>query len=140
VDEARWRLTIEDSKTGAFEKVIGTKLAEWLSQWRACGPNARVFVVEDLRAALQQVERRGGKRITPHDLRRTFLTFGERVGAHVVVLKRLVNHSTKGDVTLGYVVPSEADLRHWSSVIESAILIAAEGQTAVRGNFEGKAS
>ena len=50
------------------------------------------YLMDDLRAALHQVERRGGKRITPHDLRRTFLTFGERVGAPMVVLKRLANH------------------------------------------------
>ena len=131
VDEARRRLTIEDSKTGAFEKIIGTELANWLTTWRGSDQNTRVFPVDDLRAALQQVRRRGGKRITPHDLRRTFLTFGERVGAPMVILKRLVNHSTKGDVTLGYVVPSEADLRHWASVIEKAILTAAAGGATV---------
>jgi integrase len=129
-DEARRRLTIEDSKTGGFEKIVGNELANWLTQWRDRDPNTRVFLVDDLRAALQQVERRGGKRITPHDLRRTFLTFGERVGAPMVVLKRLVNHSTTGDVTLGYVVPSEADLRHWANVIEKAILTAAGGEAA----------
>jgi integrase len=131
VEEARGRLTIVDSKTGGFEKFIGTKLAEWLSQWRGSDPSARVFAVDDLRAALKQVERRGGQRITPHDLRRTFLTFGERVGAPMVVLKRLANHSTKGDVTLGYVVPSEADLRHWARLIEGAILSSAQGGASV---------
>ena len=45
----------------------------------------------------------------------------------MVVLKRLANHSTKGDVTSGYVLPSENDLRHWASVIEKAILNAARG-------------
>jgi integrase len=83
--------------------------------------------VDDLRAALEQVERYGGKRITPHDLRRTFLTFGERVGAPMVVLKRPANHSTKGDVTIGYVLPSEADLRKWAGLIERSILSAAQG-------------
>ena len=32
---------IGDSKTGAFEKIIGTELAEWLSRWRGCEPNAQ---------------------------------------------------------------------------------------------------
>jgi integrase len=126
VDENKCRLTIVDSKTGAFEKIIGPELADWLSQWRAPELDARVFGVDDLRAALQQVARRGGKRITPHDLRRTFLTFGERVGAPIVVLKRLANHSTRGDVTLGYVLPSVGDLRNWAEVIEKAILRVAQ--------------
>jgi integrase len=126
VDEARYRLTIGDSKTGAFKKIIGNQLAGWLSQWRGSEPNTLVFGVDDLRAALKQVERQGGKRITPHDLRRTFLTFGERVGTPMVVLKLLANHSTKGDVTLGYVLPSEADLRNWAGLIERSILSAAQ--------------
>jgi integrase len=94
-------------------------------------PRAHVFAVADLRAALEQVERLGGKKITPHDLRRTFLTFGERTGAPMVVLKRLANHSTRGDVTLGYVLPSEADLQHWAAAIETAILNAAHGGSTV---------
>jgi integrase len=127
VDEARRRLTIIDSKTGAFEKIIGPELADWLAQWRPNDPNSRVFAVEHLRAALEQVARLGGKEITPHDLRRTYLTFGERVGAPMVVLKKLANHSTRGDVTFGYVLPSEVDLRHWAHIIENAILNTARG-------------
>lgn len=132
VDEARGRLVIADSKTGRFEKAIGSELAYLLSQARLAGEHGPVFAVRDLRAALEQVARRGGKRITPHDLRRTFLTFGERVGCPMVVLKRLANHSTNGDVTSGYVRPSEADLRRWAGAIEEAILNAARGQEIVR--------
>ena len=41
-----------DSKTGAFEKFIGTKLAELaVAAWRGSDQNARVFPVDDLRAA-----------------------------------------------------------------------------------------
>ena len=53
----------------------------------------------------------------------------------MVVLKRLANHSTKGDVTLGYVVPSEADLRKWARLIEGAILSSAQGGASVVGFF-----
>jgi hypothetical protein len=38
----------------------------------------------------------------------------------------LMNHSTRGDITMGYVRPSEADLLHWSKRIEGAILAARE--------------
>ena len=74
---------------------------------------------------------RGGKRITAHDLRRTFLSFGERIGTPIVTLKKLVNHSTRGDVTLGYIIPSDDDLRHWAERIELAILAAAKGDASV---------
>jgi integrase len=83
-----------------------------------------------LRAALKSTVKRGGKRVTPHDLRRTFLTFGERCGVPFVTLKRLVNHSTKGDVTLSYVHPSDDDLRHWAAAIERAILAATKDDDA----------
>jgi hypothetical protein len=37
-----------------------------------------------------------------------------------------MNHSTRGDITMGYVRPGEADLLHWAGVIEAAILNAAD--------------
>ena len=45
----------------------------------------------------------------------------------MTTLKVLMNHSTRGDITMGYVRPSEADLLHWAGMIEGAILAAAEG-------------
>jgi integrase len=62
--------------------------------------------------------------VTPHDLRRTFASFAERAGAPFTTLKVLMNHSTRGDITMGYVRPSEADLLHWAGVIEATILAA----------------
>jgi integrase len=132
VDLPRRRLAIQDSKTGAFEKFIGPEFAGWLACWRGdAKPDALVFNVRDLRAALQSTVRHGGKRVAPHDLRRTFLTFGEQCGAPIVCLKRLVNHSTNGDVTVGYVHPSDDGLRHWAAVIERALLRAAQEETAI---------
>jgi len=132
VDLPRCKLTIRDSKTGGFEKFIGPELAGWFEAWRGAKAGDLVFGICDLRQPLRRTVRRGAKRITPHDLRRTFLTFGERCGTPFVTLKRLVNHSTKGDVTLGYVHPSDDDLRHWAGVIERSILAAAEGGEVVQ--------
>lgn len=130
-DHANRRLIIRDSKTGAFAKVIGPELASWLGRWRSDDQLTPVFGVYDLRTALARVSLLGGKRITPHDLRRTYLTFGERAGAPMVVLKRLANHSTRGDVTSGYVLPSDTDLRYWAARIEREILSAAHGSAAL---------
>jgi integrase len=126
VDEDRRRLIIADSKTGGFTKVIGPRLAAWLTTWRDGRVKGALFGVNDLRAALEQVEKAGGKAITPHDLRRTFASFAERAGAPITTLKVLMNHSTRGDITMGYVRPSEADLLHWAERIEGAILRAAD--------------
>jgi integrase len=130
VDEDRRRLIIADSKTGGFTKTIGPRLAERLGEWRHGRARGLVFGVRDLRAALEQVAKMGGKAITPHDLRRTFASFAERVGVPMTTLKVLMNHSTRGDITMGYVRPSEDDLLHWARRIEGLILNAAEGGSA----------
>jgi integrase len=131
VEERRQRLIIADSKTGAFTKFIGPRLAGMLAEWRDGRVKGALFGVNDLRAALEQVEKAGGKAITPHDLRRTFASFAERAGAPITALKVLMNHSARGDITMGYVRPSEADLLHWAERIEGAILRAADSGNVI---------
>ena len=130
IDEKRRRLTIADSKTGAFVKIIGPKLAGLLAKWREEHGRGAICPLKDLRAALDSVEKRGGKLIMPHDLRRTFASFAERAGVPYITLKVLLNHATAADVTAGYVRPGETDLLHWSAVVETAIFSAAEGEPA----------
>jgi integrase len=132
VEEDRHRLIIADSKTGGLTKIIGPRLAEMLATWRDGRGKGALFQVNDLRAALEQVAKAGGKAITPHDLRRTFGSFAERAGAPITTLKVLMNHSTRGDTTMGYVRPSEADLLHWAAVIEGAILSASKDAAGER--------
>src|ERR1700724_4078595 len=82
IDEARRRLTITDSKTGPFTKTIGPELASWLAEWRPADhgvtksshqkrhdDKGRVFNLGTLRAALAEVETKGGKRVSANDLR-----------------------------------------------------------------------
>jgi integrase len=127
VEEDRWRLVIADRKTGGFVKIVGPRLAAMLAEWRCGRASGPVFEgVNDLRSALERVETAGGKGITPHDLRRTFASFAERAGAPITTLKVLMNHSTRGDITMGYVRPGEADLLRWASVVEATILAAGE--------------
>jgi len=134
VDLAGRRLDVHRSKTTAFVKTIGPELAQRLDDWRQAahsrGPTlgrGRVFAVTDLRAALRSVETLGGKGITPHDLRRTFLSFGERCNLPTKTLKLLVNHATGDDVTAGYVQVAQEDLLRAAAAVERAILTAAEG-------------
>jgi integrase len=87
VEEDRRRLSIGDSKTGAFTKLIGPRLAGMLAEWRDGRVKGALFGVNDLRSALEQVEKAGGKAITPHDLRRTFASFAERAGAPITTTK-----------------------------------------------------
>ena len=127
VSETDRKLEIRQSKTTAFAKYIGPELAAMFAQWRGAAKQGRVFDVDDLRAALDQVVALGGKRVTAHDLRRTYLTVGSSASVPLAALKKLVNHSVKSDVTLGYIIPGGDDLRHWASVVEAAILAAAKG-------------
>jgi integrase len=127
VEEDKRRLIVGNSKTGGFVRIIGPRFSAMLAEWREDSKSGLLFEgVNDLRAALSSVERAGGKAITPHDLRRTFASFAERAGAPFTTLKVLLNHSTRADVTMGYVRPSEEDLRHWAAIVEAALLAAAE--------------
>jgi integrase len=131
IDTYGRRLRVRQSKTTEFTKPIGPALARMLDDWRPDRAKGRVFAVKDLRAALISVAARGGKLITPHDLRRTFLSFGERCKLPTKTMKVLVNHATGDDVTAGYVQVAEEDLLRAAATIEASILTAAEGAQVV---------
>ena len=46
-----------------------------------------------------------------HDLRRCFLSRGERIGLILFTLKRLANHSFGRDITAGYIILDLEQLR-----------------------------
>jgi hypothetical protein len=52
-----------------------------------------------------------GVRVSPHDLRRTFITVAESCEISPMALKAMVNHSLGGDVTAGYVQMTTERLR-----------------------------
>lgn len=62
------------------------------------------------------------KGLTPHDMRRTFLTYADEIELPNVVKKRLVGHSIPTDVTDGYVVLTMDRLRSAVDRIETFIL------------------
>lgn len=61
-------------------------------------------------------------KITPHDMRRTFLTYADELGISNVVQKRLVGHAIPTDVTDGYKVLTMERLRNEVAKIEAYIL------------------
>ena len=57
-----------------------------------------------------------------HDLRRTFATFATRAGVDAGMVKRLMNHSTSGDVTAHhYVKLNTEDMRPAMQIIETRL-------------------
>ncbi len=87
--------------------------------------DAPVFGLSEtrLRRAVAEVVTAIGLPWSPHDLRRGFVTTGQRTLNDLATVKRLVNHSAGGDVTTKhYLRLSVEDLREPMQRIESAIL------------------
>lgn len=67
-------------------------------------------LIEPKRQIAKVIER-SGVQFSMHTLRRTFETTAERLDISHYALKRLINHSTAGDVTAGYIVIDVERLR-----------------------------
>jgi integrase len=87
----------------------------------------------DLKAPLQSISAMGGKKISTHDLRRTFLTICEELDIGVMTRKRLVNHSIGSDVTAGYTQISMSKMRR---AVESIADYIANSQQIVSKNMQ----
>jgi integrase len=66
--------------------------------------------VEDVRIALEEIETATGIWISPHDLRRCFVTVASMLPLPALALPALVNHSTGDSVTAGYARVGVAEL------------------------------
>jgi integrase len=71
---------------------------------------------------VSRVRAKSGIHFTFHDLRRTFLTMGEKLDVPLYALKRLVNHSISNDMTGRYLVFDIERLRSYMSQITDAFL------------------
>lgn len=68
--------------------------------------------LKDWRPTCKNVGDQCGVSFTPHDLRRSFITYAESLDTPTMVLKMLVNHALpKDDVTAGYVQMSAERMR-----------------------------
>lgn len=71
---------------------------------------------------LRRVRVKSGIQFTFHDLRRTFLTMGEKLDVPTYALKRLVNHSVSNDMTGRYLILDLERLRSHMSRISDAFI------------------
>ncbi|CEF48887.1 unnamed protein product [uncultured bacterium] len=72
--------------------------------------------------ALEQIRAATGLQISPHDLRRTFISVATNAEIPAVALKKLVAHTTGADVTEGYVSLSESDLRRAAQKVSTRMM------------------
>ncbi len=75
------------------------------------GGNSRSGHLEEPGDTLDQIGIDTGIRVTPHDLRRTFVTVAEASDISGYALKAMVNHAAGSDVTGRYVQISTERLR-----------------------------
>jgi integrase len=73
--------------------------------------NSRSGYIEEPGNQLDQIGEATGIRVTPHDLRRTFVTVAESCDVSVYALKAMVNHALGTGVTEGYVQMTTERLR-----------------------------
>ena len=67
------------------------------------GADSKSGHIEEPKFAFAQIAEQTGIRVSPHDLRRTFVTVAESCDISPLALKGLVNHALGHDVTSGYV-------------------------------------
>jgi len=71
---------------------------------------------------VRRVRAKSGILFSFHDLRRTFLTMGEKLDVPPYALKRLVNHSVSNDMTGRYLILDIERLRSHMSRVTNAFL------------------
>jgi integrase len=93
-------------------------------------PKAKEGHVTDIRDEVEKISQKAGFTISPHDLRRTFLTYADdNLGISFLTIKALVNHETNNktssgsaDVTAGYIEVQMHQRREAIQRIEDYIL------------------
>jgi hypothetical protein len=85
-----------------------------------CSQAGKGHIIEPKRQ-IKHVVKTSGVPFTSHYLRRSFLTIADVDQLSPYTIKRLANHSTRGDVTAGYVISDVERLRTPMESIESFI-------------------
>ena len=94
--------------------------------------NVKGGYVRNLKRPLERIKRRSGLEFTPHDLRRSFATYLDTVGTPFGVIKQLLNHKTKADVTERYIQRRSLDeLAKYSGAVLTLIASTARSRDSV---------
>jgi integrase len=112
----------------AFELPLSRQIADLLIARRALGRDGDYVFgggpnrpYQSMHVALNKVTEATGIRVSPHDMRRTFISIAENCTITPFELKRLVAHTTKGDVTSGYVQKTRDQLRRAAQIVADRI-------------------
>jgi hypothetical protein len=112
------RLALRDFLIGLLKRryVFGNN-----SQWVFPSVRNNHNCISSGSGLVRRVREKSGIKFSMHDLRRTFLTMGEKLEVPPYVLKKLVNHSLN-DITRQYLVLDIERLRQHMSLITSGFL------------------
>lgn len=128
VDCDAGKVVLRDTKNRSDHKLLLARQALEIASKHCAGrkPDEVLFPITDARKTLKWINARAKTHVQGHGLRDTFASNAEELVSGGL-LKRMLNHSVAGDVTLGhYVGKSEAQLRAgWQTVadfIEAAAL------------------
>lgn len=121
VDQRAGRVLLRDTKNRADHKLLLSTQAFEIATLNCKGRKADepLFPIVDARKTLAWINERAGTKVQGHGLRATFASIAEELVSSAL-RKRMLNHATVGDVTLGlYVAKSEARLRAgWQAVAD----------------------
>jgi hypothetical protein len=128
VDCDAGKVILRDTKNRSDHKLLLARQALEIASKHCAGrkPEEVLFPITDARKTLKWINAKAKTHVQGHGLRDTFASIAEELVSGGL-LKRMLNHSVAGDVTLGhYVGKSEAQLRAgWQTVadfIEAAAL------------------
>lgn len=112
----RQTFAIKDNKSKRpYSIPISSSLEQILERRRDC---AKPFNLNDPKRFIKKVCEWSGVEFSSHDLRRTYLSHATAAGIPLPILKELVNHSRKNDVTEGYIQIDIDVLREASESIQ----------------------
>lgn len=121
VDMGSASITLLDTKNRTDHRLLLSRQAFAIVKRRMVGLKAddTLFPVCDLRKTLQSINAQAKVHVLPHGLRSTFASIAEPL-VPASVLKRMLNHSVAGDVTLNhYIGRSDDQLRAgWQAVAD----------------------
>lgn len=128
VDVEAGKVLLRDTKNRSDHRLLLSRQAQEIAARHCAGRKSGdvLFPIVDARKTLAWINAQAKTNVQGHGLRDTFASVAEELVSGAV-LKRMLNHSTADDVTLGhYVGKSEAQLRAgWQTVadfIEAAAL------------------